>query len=242
MPQVEFRARSRQGQVSAASGNGMPRAAVPSRSRFESEDAMSATGTLFARQSLVALAEQIVREHKLCVASYRYGLRHAIVCGRLLIEAKAQVPHGEWLDWLRANFNASERAAQGYMRLAREPNPQRVADMSVRNALEELADPRKPGPPENSERVGVQDNDAPAQPQAVEPDRDDRFPRPGVERKTWRDIESDLAEAEDKRRMATKVPTLVPDAKADLLLEAKGACERAAQSLGELAEFVRSVR
>lgn len=202
---------------------------------------MSTTGTLFARQPLPVLAERIAREHGLCVASYRYCLRHALVCGRLLIEAKARVPHGEWLDWLRANFNGSERAAQGYMRLASDPNPQRVADTSVREALQKLANPRKPRSDQEVTEFGVQEKGALAQPQPVQDrGRAERFPRPGVERKTWSEIESDLVEAEHKRRLPTAMPTLVPDAKADLLLEAKGAYERAAQSLGELAEFVRN--
>jgi hypothetical protein len=204
---------------------------------------MSATGTVLARHPLAALAEEINREHGVCVASYRDCLRHAIICGRLLIEAKAQVSHGEWLDWLCGNFDGSERAAQGYMRLAREPNPQRIADMSLREALQAVAKPRKPRPDQEGDELAGPDNEARAQPQAAEDrDRHERFPRPGVERKTWRDIESDLAEAEHKRRLPTKMPTLVPDAKADLLLDAKVAYERAAESLGELAQFVRSAR
>lgn len=204
---------------------------------------MSTTGTVLARQRLPVLAEDINREHGLCVASHRDSLRHAIICGRLLIAAKAQVPHGEWLEWLGGNFNGSERAAQGYMRLAREPNPQRVADTSLRKALQALAESRKARPDQEVEELGGPDNEARAQPQAAEDrDRHERFPRPGVERKTWRDIESDLAEAEHKRRLPSKMPTLVPDAKADLLLDAKVAYERAAQSLGELAQFLRSAR
>jgi alpha-beta hydrolase superfamily lysophospholipase len=129
------------------------------------------------------------------------------------------------------------------MRLAREPNPQRVADMSLRKALQALAEPRKPQPDQEVDDLGAPGNEARAQSQAAEDrDRRERFPRPGVERKTWRDIESDLAEADHKRRLPTKMPTLVPDAKADLLLDAKAAYEHAADSLGELAQFVRSAR
>jgi hypothetical protein len=196
-----------------------------------------------AATRLPALAEQINREHGLCRASWRDSLQHALIAGRLLTEAKAQVPHGEWLDWLRTNFDGSERAAQGYMRLAREPNPQRVADTSLRQALQALANRRRRRLDERARERAVPDVEARAERGAVEDhDRRERFPRPGVERKTWRDIEAALAEAEHKRRMPAKTPTLVPDAKADLLLEAKDGYERAAEALGELAQFVRSYR
>jgi hypothetical protein len=140
-------------------------------------------------------------------------------------------------------FQGSERAAQGYMRLAREPNPQRVAGSSLRNALKALANPRQSRLDEKLRERDIPHAEARAEPGAAEEHgRHDRFPRPGVERKTWRDIEETLAEAEQKRLTPTKMPTLVPDAKADLLLDAKVIYERAAEALGELAGFVRSVR
>src|SRR6478752_1479055 len=43
--------------------------------------------------------------------------------------------HGEWLPWLRSYVEIGERTAQDYMRLARGPNPQRAAEMSIRSAL-----------------------------------------------------------------------------------------------------------
>lgn len=35
--------------------------------------------------------------------------------GRRLIEAKAQLEHGEWLPWLRSEVEFSEASAQRYM-------------------------------------------------------------------------------------------------------------------------------
>ena len=40
--------------------------------------------------------------------------------GKRLIEAKAQLQHGEWLPWLRDNVDISEDSAQRYMKIARE--------------------------------------------------------------------------------------------------------------------------
>ena len=56
--------------------------------------------------------------------------------GKCLIEAKAQLSHGEWLPWLRDKAGFGERQAQTYMQLAREySNPQLVADLGERKAM-----------------------------------------------------------------------------------------------------------
>src|SRR6266700_3589333 len=39
--------------------------------------------------------------------------------GKLLIEAKAQLEHGQWLPWLKANFGSDERTARNYMTAAK---------------------------------------------------------------------------------------------------------------------------
>lgn len=45
----------------------------------------------------------------------------AVQCGKLLCNQKAEVGHGGWLDWLKANCpDISERTAQKYMRLSRK--------------------------------------------------------------------------------------------------------------------------
>lgn len=97
--------------------------------------------------SLSALAEQINEENRLCEESLRAGLEHALRAGALLLEAKARCDHGTWGAWLRENCEVSERTAQAYMRVARErpaleSKTQRVADLSFRAALQELAAPR----------------------------------------------------------------------------------------------------
>ena len=62
--------------------------------------------------------------------------------GRALMEAKEQLPHGDWLDWLEREVDFSERTAENFMRIAREySNPQLVADLGVRKAVNLLAIP-----------------------------------------------------------------------------------------------------
>ena len=92
------------------------------------------------------LGTEINDTHALAQQHAGEAIKHALRCGELLIEAKAKVPHGQWLPWLRQNIAFSDRTAQGYMRIAqRVPRQIRngVADLSVRGVLQDLATPRK---------------------------------------------------------------------------------------------------
>ena len=62
--------------------------------------------------------------------------------GQRLIEAKAMLQHGEWTAWLAEQVEFSERAAQRFMRLAREwSNPTALSDLGATKALTLLALP-----------------------------------------------------------------------------------------------------
>lgn len=62
--------------------------------------------------------------------------------GQRLIEAKAMLPHGEWLPWLTEQVEFSERQAQRFMRLAQEwANPTALSDLGATKALALLALP-----------------------------------------------------------------------------------------------------
>lgn len=62
--------------------------------------------------------------------------------GKRLNEAKAQLPHGEWLGWLQEKVDFSESTAQRFMRLAKEyENPSPVTDLGASKALVLLALP-----------------------------------------------------------------------------------------------------
>lgn len=65
-----------------------------------------------------------------------------LTIGRCLIEAKESLPHGEWLPWLNERVDLSERAAQKFMKLAREwSNPIALSDLGASKALTLLALP-----------------------------------------------------------------------------------------------------
>jgi len=91
------------------------------------------------------LAHRIQVEHRAVSVSLKESLRHSIAAGELLIEAKEQVKHGEWLPWLRDHCTISERTAQLYMRCAKNrtelENQIRndVADLSLNEATAMLA-------------------------------------------------------------------------------------------------------
>lgn len=72
----------------------------------------------------------------------RAGGEAILTIGRCLIEAKDMLPHGEWKDWLADQVEFSERAAQRFMRLAREwSNPTALSDLGATKALTLLALP-----------------------------------------------------------------------------------------------------
>ena len=72
----------------------------------------------------------------------RAGGEAILTIGRGLIEAKALLSHGEWLPWLEERVEFSEKAAQRFMKLAREySNPTALSDLGATKALMLLAVP-----------------------------------------------------------------------------------------------------
>ena len=96
--------------------------------------------------NLEGLASGIRDKHQAALSAAANAVSLAREAGELLIKAKAQVEHGQWAEWLKANVPFSERTAQGYMRLVRElpkldpEKAQRVAVMPLRKALRAIAD------------------------------------------------------------------------------------------------------
>jgi hypothetical protein len=94
--------------------------------------------------ALSDLPARINEAHVRAIEHAGQALGHAIACGKMLLEAKAKVPHGQWLPWLRDNITFGERSAQGYMRIANHiPIEKRnaVADLPIRQVLADLRTP-----------------------------------------------------------------------------------------------------
>jgi hypothetical protein len=94
---------------------------------------------------LIELAARIKAEHEAVSVALKDSVRHAIEAGSLLLEAKEQVKHGQWLPWLREHCTISERTAQLYMRTAKNREEiekqirNGVADLSLNEAAAMLA-------------------------------------------------------------------------------------------------------
>ena len=91
-------------------------------------------------------ATEINEAHQLALQHAASAVNYGVKVGTLLLEAKAVLPHGQWLPWLRANVVFSERTAQSYMRIAHKSPPEirnGAADLSLRKALQNVAGPRR---------------------------------------------------------------------------------------------------
>ena len=69
----------------------------------------------------------------------------AIEAGKLLLEVKLYVRHGNFGEWIAAHCTFSDRTAQLYMQLARKfPNPQNFADFSLSDLMQMLEPAKVP--------------------------------------------------------------------------------------------------
>jgi hypothetical protein len=101
--------------------------------------------------ALTTLAERINAVHRRAHDAAQTAIEHATECGRLLIQAKAQVEHGGCLPWIKAKLSFGARQAYKYMRLAEcapelsnvHPNSHSIID----GTLVALAEPRTPPEP-----------------------------------------------------------------------------------------------
>ncbi len=91
---------------------------------------------------LPALAAGIRAAHDAGRESAVKMAEHWLEAGRLLTEAKKQVPHGSWAGWLEANVGFSDRTARRYMQIATSGfKTATVADLEMRGTMEMLAKP-----------------------------------------------------------------------------------------------------
>lgn len=97
-----------------------------------------------ATASLADYAAVINDEHRAAYGCAQEAIEHARVAGEHLLKAKAALKHGEWLPWLAANVEVSDRQARKYMQLAENWPAVSAklalgADLTINGALEALA-------------------------------------------------------------------------------------------------------
>lgn len=101
--------------------------------------------------SLDTLAARINAKIAEVETAHRTTLERAREAGELLIQAKEQVDHGQWLPWLEAHCHVSVDMAGKWMKLSREwPELEAkfgtVPNVGVKEALKLLAKPRETKP------------------------------------------------------------------------------------------------
>ena len=95
-------------------------------------------------QLKVNIAAQINYHHQTARQQADEAIRHAEEAGKLLMEVKAALPHGEFGPWLDANVLVSQRQAQRYMAVAQgKPVPVRALG-SKNDTVSYLEDATKP--------------------------------------------------------------------------------------------------
>jgi hypothetical protein len=67
-------------------------------------------------------------------------VRRAMSAGEALNQAKAQVDHGNWGKWLKANFDMTERTAQRYMELAKNKQKLEQKLLAKSDTMSDLTD------------------------------------------------------------------------------------------------------
>jgi hypothetical protein len=130
---------------------------------------------------------------------------HALMSGRSLAEIKSRTPHGEWMAWLKTNFNYSSETARQYIELA--SNSKRAWNLeqatSIRHALRIIAEEKAADDPPTERipnRVTVVESTSEVGQPSVQAD-DDPPPNPPTNRK--------VSAVSKKVSESTKTPTAV---------------------------------
>lgn len=94
---------------------------------------------------LEALAEMANEAAELAERDMVSAVGRAWDCGRYLLAAKQQVPHGQWMHWVRVNFDRELRTACRYMQLAGAfPTRAAIAEAaSIRQAMRMISQPEE---------------------------------------------------------------------------------------------------
>jgi hypothetical protein len=105
-----------------------------------------------AATPLPELAQLITQSHRAADGSAREAVQHAITAGRLLLEVKGRLPHGDFQPWLKQNCaDVTLRTAQRYMQIAKhwekwdDQKRHAVSRLSLRNVLRSFPSDAKPG-------------------------------------------------------------------------------------------------
>jgi hypothetical protein len=102
--------------------------------------------------SLIQYSSSINEEHRLAFLCAREAVAHAKAAGELLLQAKREIKHGEWVQWIEDNCEVSPRVAQSYMRIAEnwdviEANSDATHGLTIDAALKAIPKPERAATP-----------------------------------------------------------------------------------------------
>jgi len=105
--------------------------------------------------------DRIIELHGQLVATVKTTFDQAIEIGQLLIEQKAELPHGQWGEWVNENLPFTVRTASSYMKVYRNRNhlkSETVSDLT--SAYRLLESPAKATKQANARDDSEQQHDA----------------------------------------------------------------------------------
>ena len=94
---------------------------------------------------LVALITEDLKQGR--EAAERAGMPFYRAAGEKMLEAKGQIPHGEFQAWIKQNFGISKVQASRYMNLARAASSKKLSALnfsSLRDFVRQTSNPSKP--------------------------------------------------------------------------------------------------
>lgn len=83
---------------------------------------------------LLNKVNEINNLHKMAITSANDAVNYAKQIGQLLLEVKAELPHGKFLNWINDNIDVSQRQAQRYMQAA-SGKDLRLSDFSSKSDM-----------------------------------------------------------------------------------------------------------
>lgn len=91
-----------------------------------------------SRQSLAELATSIKAEHAALTVSSRDIVQRAVKIGEDILKAKAQLPHGQFLKWVKGVCGLSDKTAQRYMMFASNKEKLRAVAQAKYETISDL--------------------------------------------------------------------------------------------------------
>jgi Protein of unknown function (DUF3102) len=99
----------------------------------------------FQYESLEAKLAESVQESDRIRERMKSSIQNIIEIGVDLLQVKKSLPHGQFGDWLRAEFGLSDRSAQNFMSVAEKFKSANIADLPIQpSAVYLLAAPSVP--------------------------------------------------------------------------------------------------